>query len=194
MDYEKVRYDRLNQVVKKAVEQTIKKLLTLDQIQACFPTISAMDGGPEALETARKQIQKYFHSTCFKQCEHIFAERDLEAKLNSLDDVVQAAQRARDLKTREPVFVDRMAVPELLDAALGQARADAERKLSMIYDQLVLDNKLLYAELQALSAEAEQTSQDVELQIRALAGGVDRGKIARFDDDLDALTAEVFGS
>lgn len=193
-DFERIRYERLNQVMKKAVEQTIKKLLMPEQLQKCFPTISTMEGGPEALETARKQIQKYFHSTCFKQFDHIFQNRDIERKLDELDAIIHDAQQRRDLGTETPLHIDQFSAAELIGASTNKAREDAAKKLQLIYEQLVLDNQQLYEELRQLADEGAGLKADIVAQVTDLSSGIDEMKRQDFDARLDALSREVFES
>lgn len=193
METEKIRYDRLNQVVKKAVEQTIKRLLMPEQLEKCFPTISKMDGGPEALEMARKQMQKYFHSTCFKQFEHIFENRDIHRKLDELDEIIHDAQQRRDLSLAESdISVDTLTASQLIEATVALTRQDSVKKLTMIYDQLVLDNKQLFQELRELAQQLDLLKQDIEGSIQALLSGIDDLKRQNLDLLVDTLMAEVF--
>ncbi|QBM86500.1 kinetochore protein NNF1 [Metschnikowia aff. pulcherrima] len=187
MEYDKVRYDRLNQVVKKAVEHTIKTLLMPDQVQKCFPAISSMEGGAEALETARKQIQKYFHGTCLKQVDHIFTERDVEQKLNELDEIIQLAQRARAEGTRKQIQVDLLTPEQLIQAGLGGVQDDTEKKLTMIYEQLRLDNLQIYLDLRALAEESKTVLSSIILLIEDLAGEVDDLRNEQTDEQLEFL-------
>lgn len=193
METEKIRYDRLNQVVKKAVEQTIKRLLMPEQLEKCFPTISKMDGGPEALEMARKQMQKYFHSTCFKQFEHILENRDIHRKLDELDEIIHDAQQRRDLSLAESdISVDTLTASQLIEATVALTRQDSVKKLTMIYDQLVLDNKQLFQELRELAQQLDLLKQDIEGSIQALLSGIDDLKRQNLDLLVDTLMAEVF--
>lgn len=178
--------------MKKAVEQTIKKLLMPEQLEKCFPNISKMDGGPEALETARKQIQKYFHSTCFKQFDHIFNNRDVERKLDELDDIIQSAQHRRDLGTETPLQVDQLSAAQLIGASVGPSKEDAVKKLQLIYEQLVLDNQQLYEDLKELAEEGESVKTSILEQVQGISGGIDELKRQDFDANLKALSDEVF--
>lgn len=193
-DYERIRFERLQQVITKAVEQTIKKSLMPEQLQQCFPSISAMEGGQEALETARKQIQKYFHSMCTKQFEHTLNNRDIERKLDDLDEIIQAAQRRRDLGVEEPLQVDQLSAEQLIGASTGPAKEDAVKKLQLIHEQLVLDNQQLYEELKLLAEEGDHVKSDILLAIAGLSSGIDELKRQDFDEKLDALSKEIFGS
>lgn len=192
METEKIRYDRLNQVVKKAVEQTVKKLLMPEQLEKCFPTIAKMEGGPEALEMARKQIQKYFHSTCFKQFEHIFENRDIHNKLDQLDEIIAEAQRAKSLDSANSrVAVDKLTATQLIEATVALTRRDSIKKLTMIYDQLVLDNKQLFEELRNLATELDAVKQDIESSIAVLLSGIDEMKLLSLDLQMDVLMQQV---
>lgn len=193
MEYERIRYKRLNVVIKKALEQTIKKLMLEQQFNGCYPVIASMDGGPEALEAARTQIQKFFHSTCIKQFDLIFRERDVERKLDELDDIIQSAQRRRESSTEAPLDVGKLTPQELIAASVGQSKVDAIKKLTMIYDQLVLDNQQFHKELRSLAEESETLTKDIVLLVEALSSGMDELKRQNVDSNLDALTQEVLG-
>ncbi|OBA24399.1 Nnf1-domain-containing protein [Metschnikowia bicuspidata var. bicuspidata NRRL YB-4993] len=192
MEYEKVRFDRLNQVVKKAVEHTIKKLLMPEQVYKCFPTISRSDTGPDALENARKQMQTYFHDTCVKQVKHIFTERDIEQKLNELDEIIQLAQQAREGNTRKQIEVDRLAPEELINAGLAELKPDSEKKLALIYDQLVLDNQRLQQELREFAEESHELADGVVLLVAELLGEVDEMMRLTLNENLKLLSAQFF--
>lgn len=192
METEKIRFDRLNQVAKKAVEQTIKKLLMPEQLEKCFPSIAEMEGGPEALEMARKQIQKYFHNTCFKQFEHIFENRDIRNKLDELDEIIARAQHAKDsAPAKSRVSVDKLTPQQLIEATVLLTRRDSIKKLTMIYEQLVLDNKQLFEELRSLAKELDGVKQDVVGSIAALQSGIDEMKLLSLDQQMEVLMEQV---
>lgn len=191
-EYELIRYDRLNQVMKLALEQTIKKLLMPEQLEKCFPTIAASPDGPDALETARKLIQKYFHSTCIKQFDHTFANRDIKRKLDELDEIIQDAQQRRDLGSEEPLQVDKLSAEQLIGATVASSKEDTVKKLQLIYDQLVKDNLQFYEELKQLAQDGDSIKNDILLLVEDLSSGIDELKRSDFDHKLDALSREVF--
>lgn len=193
-DYERIRYDRLKQVITKAVDQTVKKSLMPEQVAQCFPTISATAEGQKALETARALMLKYFHGTCINQFDHTLEKRDVEHKLNELDEIIQSAQRRRDLGVEEPLHVDQLTAEQLIGASIGPAKEDALEKLQLIHQHLVLDNKQLYEELQKLAEEGEKEKTSLTQAIEVLSKGINELKRQEFDAKLDALLMEVFGS
>lgn len=191
MEVERVRYEKLRQVLKKAVEQTIKKLLMPEQLEKCFPRIAQTKGGPEALEWGRVQVQDYFFETCSAQFDHIFNERDIEQKLNELDEIIQTAQQ-RKKEGGIAVEVDKLTASQIIGASIGGSKEDCIKKLEMVHEQLMLDNQYLYKELKDLSEESETIKGDILLQVEALASGIDDFKRQEFDARLDRLTEEVF--
>lgn len=193
-DYERIRYDRLKHVITKAVDQTVNKSLMAEQVAQCFPTISATPEGRKALETARALMVRYFHDTCINQFDHTLEKRDLKQKLNELDEIIQSAQRRRDLGLEEPLHVDELTAEQLIGASIGPAKEDALKNLQYIHHQLVLDNQQLFDELLELAKEGEKEKASMDQAIEALSKGINELKRQEFDAQLDALLMEVFGS
>lgn len=191
MAYDKVRFDKLQKVLQKAVDYTVEKLFRPEQLEKCFPNISQMKGGEKALQTARKQILDYFQRTLVDQFRHIFEQNDIERKLDELDEIIQDAQARRDLGLEEPLFVDELSPQQLIDARVSQTKAETVDKLQLIYEQLLLDNKQLHEEIVGLVKEGAEVKDDLLLQIDALASGVDEIRKAKFDEHYDALIENV---
>lgn len=191
MAYDKVRFDKLQKVLQKAVDYTVEKLFRPEQLEKCLPNISQMKGGEKALQTARKQILDYFQRTLVDQFRHIFEQNDIERKLDELDEIIQDAQARRDLGVEEPLFVDKLSPQQLIDARVSQTKAETVDKLQLIYEQLLLDNKQLHEEIVGLVKEGTEVKDDLLLQIDALASGVDEIRKAKFDEHYDALIENV---
>lgn len=192
MENNRIRYERLNQVVRKAVDQTVKKALSAELLNQCFPNIAQMDGGAEALESARRQLQDYLQKTSTLQVEHIFTERDVKRKLDDLDDLIEEAQRARSLETEAPLNFDQLSANELIDATIASTKEDAIRKLTMIHEELALDNKKIYDELREMTERSNQIAADVQSSVGALLNGIEEQKRREYDEKLDQLAEAAF--
>ena len=57
----KVRFERLRLVARKALEQLIKKSLT-EQVKTCFPTLVTSQDGVRSLELALSQMSGFWHA------------------------------------------------------------------------------------------------------------------------------------
>lgn len=192
MSYDKVRYDRLCRVTEKAVEQTVKNLLNPDHLEKCFPTISNMEGGQAALETARKQMLKYFKSTCTKQFDYIFEQRDIHRKLDELDEIIQAAHARKESPDEEPLHVDQLTPEQLINARIGTSRTECVNKLQMIYSQLLLDNEQLLEQIKRTVEEGALVKKDIVSLVEALTNGIDDVKKQDFTENYDALLEDIF--
>lgn len=192
MENNRIRYERLNQVVRKAVDQTVKKALSADLLNQCFPHIAEMDGGAEALESARRQLQDYLQKTSTLQVEHIFAERDVKRKLDDLDDLIEEAQRARSLGDETPLNFDKLSANELIDATIASTKEDAIRKLTMIHEELALDNKKIYDELREMTEQSNKLAGDVQNSVDSLLNGIEELKRMEYDEKLDQLAEAAF--
>lgn len=167
-EIDKIRYERLKLVCKKALEQSIKKSLSMDQIKTCYPTIASTDEGQKSLEIARSQIIKFWHNNSTKEFDLIFKERNIETKLNELDEIIQKAEERKLQGKEAPVQVDRLSPSELIEASLAGTKKESVESLAMIYNQLCLDNMELYGQLNSLCEESETIRTDLKSQVDSL--------------------------
>lgn len=57
-----VRYNRLSQISKRALQESFKHF-TFEKLASCYPNIASTPGGKHALEQALIQITKFFNDT-----------------------------------------------------------------------------------------------------------------------------------
>ncbi|KAJ9091518.1 hypothetical protein QFC19_009063 [Naganishia cerealis] len=187
---EKIRYERLKLVSQKALDQSIKKGLSIDQIKKCYPIISSSSDGVRLLEMARSQIIDFWQSKSLEEFALIFKERNLASKLDELDEIVEAAHRRQyDGDTRIPI--DLLTPDELIDASLVSTRKQSADTLSIIYNQLCADNQELHDELMSLAKEGNDIKNDINALIASLGRDIEAMKEdAKVDDLANALTNE----
>lgn len=171
----KVRYERLNLVSLKALEQAISKGLSLDQIKKCYPTISSSEDGIRLLEMARAQIVDFWQTKSLEEFELIFQERNLATKLDELDEIVEDAHRRQyDGDARIPV--ETLTPEELIDANMVSTRKASADTLNMIYNQLCADNQELHDELMNLVEEGNAIKEDISSLIASLGRDIETMK------------------
>lgn len=192
-DHKKVRFERLRVVLKLAVEQTVKRLMGPDQMKDCFPKIATMEGGEATLELARKQVADYFVNTSLSQFDHICQERNLEFRLNDLDEIIQNAQHLKTTNSGPQIHVDQLSAEELVDSAVVQSKLHAVEQLQLVYDQLCLENAQLYKELSSRTRECETLKNSVLSLVDSLQSGIDETKRLNFEHLLERLAEETFG-
>ena len=187
---EKIRYERLKLVSQKALDQSIKKGLSIDQIKKCYPIISSSSDGVRLLEMARSQIIDFWQSKSLEEFALIFKERNLASKLDELDEIVEAAHRRQyDGDTRIPI--DLLTPDELIDASLVSTRKQSADTLSIIYNQLCADNQELHDEVMSLAKEGNDIKNDINALIASLGRDIEAMKEdAKVDDLANALTNE----
>lgn len=179
-EIDRIRYERLKLVCKKALEQSIKKSLSIDQIKTCYPTIASTEEGQKSLEIARSQIIKFWHNNSTKEFDLIFKERNIETKLNELDEIIQRAQERKLEGNEAPVQVDRLSPSDLIESSLSGTKKESIESLTMIYNQLCLDNMELYGQLNSLCEESETIKSD----LKSLADLLSEDLKSLKDDDL----------
>ncbi|ODV64929.1 kinetochore-associated protein Nnf1p [Hyphopichia burtonii NRRL Y-1933] len=190
-DLTRVRYERLNLVVQKALEQTINKSLNIDQMTKCFPNIAKTNDGLKNLQIARKQMRSYINDTSLKEFALIFAEQDIENKLNELDDIIQSAHHRKQSNEEIPIEIDRLSASEIIEANLIQSRQEVIRNLSMIHNQLCVDNIDLFKQLESKCAEGESIKKDIKSLIDSFTTGIDDLRQDSINDKINDLIKEV---
>lgn len=86
-----IRFQRLNQVCDKALEESMKALSD-ENLQMCYPTLSSTKEGKHEIQTVKDQLHESWSQNARNEFDAVFKERDIEAKLNELDDLILQAQ------------------------------------------------------------------------------------------------------
>lgn len=191
---DRIRYERLNLVCKKALEQSIKKSLAIEQIKTCYPTIANTEEGQKSLEIARSQIIKFWHNNSSKEFDLIFKEREIETKLNELDEIIHDAQNRKSEGKEAPLEVDRLSPTELIESSLSSTKQESVESLTMIYNQLCIDNLELYDQLGELCKESETIKFDIKSLISLLYDDIENLKEDESKIRIDELISTVMES
>lgn len=90
-----IRFSRLEQVCSKALEES-QKVLTDENLQACYPSIASTQQGRLLIQTIKQQLEESWSNNTHNEFSSIFQERQIEQKLNELDDLIALAQQRKD--------------------------------------------------------------------------------------------------
>lgn len=191
LEVHRIRYERLSLVVEKALEQTIDKSFSLDQITKCYPTIANTQYGLKHLESARSQMIDYLNDTCTKEIKLIFNEHDIEKKLNELDEIIQLAQYRKQLNQETPIEIDRLSASEIIESNIIQSKKEVINNLGIIYNQLCIENKDFFEELKQKTNESESIKTEINSSIESLNDGIDSLKNNELNSKLDSLISQV---
>lgn len=191
--YKKVRFERLQEVLKLAVDQTVKRLMEPEDFKRCFPRIATTEGAEEIFELARTRVAQYFNKTCVDQFNHIFHERDIKQRLDDLDEIIYLAQERKATKSGDQLHTDELSPEEIINTAVTKLKLLAIEKLQSIYDQLCQDNNELYNQLKEHTETCENLKNEVISLVDSLQSGIDEIKRINFEVLLEKLAEEVFG-
>ncbi|KAG7194892.1 uncharacterized protein KQ657_004000 [Scheffersomyces spartinae] len=194
MSVERVRYPRMRALCGKALMQVIGKGLSMDKFISCFPVLAESPEGMEALRNARQQVIGFWTKAAESEFETIFKERDLETKLDQLDEIVQAARLNRQRGLDQTLEVDKLGPSDIIEGTVVTKKKEAIANLEIMKQQLVQDNDELYRELASIVKEGEDTHQDIDTMIKDLQQQVEglRDNSA-IDFSIDDL-AEIYKS
>ncbi|EGW34485.1 uncharacterized protein SPAPADRAFT_59917 [Spathaspora passalidarum NRRL Y-27907] len=182
----KIRYEKLKEVGRRATEASIKKSFSSGKVESCFPTIASTAQGSEILREASKQFIEFWQSETLNEIDHIYEERDIETKLDELDEIVQAAEERKRSRTSKPENVDLLSAKEIIDSNIVSKGTVALEKLQLIHDSLRAENLDTYKQLQELVKESNQLAEETK---SALASASLAKTIEICDDENEHLAA-----
>lgn len=159
-----IRYTRLQEISARSLQESIKQL-TLDRVSSCYPTIASTPKGRQALQQAINQIVAYWQSTATKEFTEIYKERDIQTKMNELDNIIAEAVARRDSDdlqgTEKPVVLSKLTPSQVVDShlrpVLQQQISELEQELSEKKEQ----NSELIKQILSSKEMLRQVEQDL---------------------------------
>lgn len=148
-----VRFQRLVQVCNKALEESIKQLESWEKIQDCFPEYCQTREGSENLSVCQQQVSKLWANLSRVEFDAIFHERNIEEKLNQLDELIDKAKRRNisSTGTNNLRRMDELMPSELIDGNLQSAKLSTLEKLEERLVSIKNMNSTLESELKDLN-------------------------------------------
>lgn len=185
---EKIRYERLQLVCRKALEQSIKKSISLEHIKSCYPDIANSKEGLKHLENARQQMVDFWFTNSLREFDLIFKDRGMEVKLNELDELIQQSYKRLEkysdkhndaendvddeILEEGPVYLNKLTPDRIMEANIIHTKENTLRSLSMIHDQLRLDNEELYSQLKSVSDGSEDIKKTILSEVEFFNEGI----------------------
>lgn len=163
----RIRYLRLNQVFNKALGQSVAKLESWDKVSSCFPEYANTREGATNLANCQQQVKDFWTQLCKREFEEILVERNVEEKLNELDDLIwEAKQRLRasddqESEKRPGKSIDDLSTDEMLQCNLYKERLRATEQLEVRLATLSEMNEKLQRDLSDVVATLD--NEQVEL-------------------------------
>ena len=155
----RVRFQRLQVLGRRAVEQVLKTSFSEDQVKQCYPTIMESEAGAAKLETGITCLQEYFHDSTVTEFNHIYEENSLSQKLDELDELIHLAQerkrRGGSTNEEKQVAIDKLPADDIMNSIVLSNKEDVLGKLRLIYEQLCNDNDDMLRSLDEKSKENE---------------------------------------
>ncbi|KAI1809193.1 Nnf1-domain-containing protein [Poronia punctata] len=173
------RASRFQATLDSALSHTLGKV-SWDNFAACFPTMAAK--APAVLRAVQTQMVDRLRSLCQKEFDSIQQARDVVARLNELDALVNDAdRRRREAGNGEPLIPPHLLPPEDVLAAhlaphLAQQQSQLNAKLQTVQAHnanLFEDIKRQRSEIESLVAILEKVLEDVENANHMMDGVVD---------------------
>ncbi|CEP63455.1 MIND complex subunit NNF1 LALA0_S08e02872g [Lachancea lanzarotensis] len=155
----RIRYTRLNQVCRKALQQSVTKVQSWDKLASCFPTYTATDTGARNLSTCQQQVVEFWMELSKREFDEIFRERDIENKLNDLDDLISRAKTVQEgLKEQNTDLpcIDELTPEQLTTGNIHNSRAKLLDQLENRVARVSTLNNNIELDLQNIKAGLEE--------------------------------------
>lgn len=122
-----IRFEALHSALSYALQRTLSKL-TLKTFISCYPGIDQ-----SSLEYVRKQIIKSWQTRAEIEFQKIFAERDLQSKLDQLDDIIQTAEELKqhNLQNSDETHILNVDISSLTPSELTKVHIYTEKEKSL---------------------------------------------------------------
>uniref|UniRef100_A0A060TBD2 ARAD1D34276p n=1 Tax=Blastobotrys adeninivorans TaxID=409370 RepID=A0A060TBD2_BLAAD len=168
-----IRHRKLQELSARTLQQAVK-VLTLEKVQSCYPTIASSDTGKENLRKAIKQIVDHWQNAAQQEFDAIYQERDIRKKMVQLDALIEEA-RARKSESSSgnvdprdmPVMVGELTPEQIIDSHLADTKKRRIKELSQQLEQARARN-------QALSQSLTDTSNQVMTEIDHIRQHLDK--------------------
>ncbi|CAM9014805.1 unnamed protein product [Wickerhamomyces anomalus] len=173
-----IRFERLNQVCKRALEESMKALSD-DNLKMCYPILAGSKEGKDTISAVKDQLKESWSQNSQKEFDAIFKERDIEEKLNQLDDLIiqaQERQKSGDKKQLIHLIPVKEAKLKNLEKQLGDLKSSNENILK---------------ELNNLSKEATEIRLDVSNKFQNLEKFNDLAKDSDLSERLKRLIEQL---
>ncbi|KAI5967762.1 hypothetical protein CANMA_002942 [Candida margitis] len=161
----RVRFQRLQVLGRRAVEQVLKTSFSKEQIKQCYPHIMESEAGAAKLQTGVTRLQEYLHDSTVTEFNHIYEENSLPRQLDELDELIYLAQerkrRGGYVNEEKQVQIDKLSAENIMSSIVLSEKEDVLGKLKLIYEQLCKDNDDMLQSLDEKSKENETLSSKV---------------------------------
>ncbi|KAG7290821.1 hypothetical protein NEMBOFW57_000825 [Staphylotrichum longicolle] len=145
--------------------------ISMDNFAACFPTVAVR--APGTLEFVQRKMVERLGDLWHKEFERIMADRQVVARLNELEGLIEDAARrkmAAPDPTSPPTAPHTLPAPTVLHAHLAPHLAAQQSQLSAKLADSQAANARLWEEIQAQRAEMEALLGGVEKALRDVDG------------------------
>lgn len=163
-DKVKIRYTRLNQVCTKALQQSINRVDKWEKLSSCFPDYASTEEGAANLKNCQKQVVNFWKELCKREFGEIFKERDIEVKLNDLDQLIHEAKvkvKAGELISDGPP-IDKVTPERLITGNIHDLRQRALKELNIRLETIDQMNTRLREEIEELNKQIDDDLTDLQ--------------------------------
>ncbi|KAG7694493.1 hypothetical protein KL930_003812 [Ogataea haglerorum] len=156
-----VRFDGLRKAAEFSLQETVSKF-DIEKLVECYPGVDR-----ETLTDFHHQITEMWTSKALDEFQGIYLEKDLEQKLNELDEIIFES-RQRQLRNDPPFLIHRLSAEDIVQTKLLDVKQQSISKLSDKLELLRQENNALMSQVKQMHDESAQNFQAMEQSISHL--------------------------
>lgn len=160
-----IRYTRLKQVFNRALDQSISKLQSWDKVSSCFPQYVNSKQGAINVANCQRQLTEFWTELCQREFKEIMEERNVEQKLNDLDELILEAKERYKGQDQEEVnkgpAIDELSSRGLVECHIYSQRVHAIQEIDERLTKVNEMNDQLAQELKDLETQVEVEKKEI---------------------------------
>ncbi|AET41027.1 MIND complex subunit NNF1 Ecym_7179 [Eremothecium cymbalariae DBVPG len=190
----RIRFKRLNQVCDKALSQSIAKLQNWDKLSSCYPSYISTREGYNNLKTCQTQVCEFWSQLCKQEFQAIFEERNAQAKLDELDDLMLKAKlrsKSSNDDNLNRIKVEELSPEQLILGNIESCKWMSVKKLDDRAKTLESMNSELKDELSRLNEAIKNELDDLENIYNRYMGNDIGGRTSELRQGMENMLLET---
>ncbi|GMG19251.1 unnamed protein product [Ambrosiozyma monospora] len=181
------RFEKFRHGLRYVVNDILKKI-TAEKMAEMYPGIDK-----RALENIRVQIIQQYRNKCFSEFEKIYKDRDLEKKLDELDEIILDAKRRYAKNPGDKLYINDLNPNDIISNRLLAIQKESVASLNEKLVNLKRENNKLVKELNSIYNESLHNLKAANGNFGLLADVTkDELEDEKYEDLINYVTDECF--
>ncbi|GME81667.1 unnamed protein product [Ambrosiozyma monospora] len=187
MSSQDTRFEKFRHALRYVINDILSKI-TPEKMAEMYPGVDK-----RALENIRAQIVQQYRNKCFSEFEKIYKDRDLENKLNELDEIIREAKERYEKNPDDKLYINNLK-PD--DIVLSKMLALQKEAVVSLHEKLMIikrENNIMVHQINSLYNESIQNLKAADKDFALLTDVTeDELEDEKYEDLINFVTDECF--